>query len=81
MDYDRDGHLDLFVSHYIDFDLVTAPVPGGLIGLANRKAFPSPVVHEDSRRDSALLYHNNGDGTFSEVTKQAGITNQDRATE
>lgn len=72
VDYDRDGHLDLFVSHYIKFDLHTAPDPGSnpycmFMGL-QVNCGPHGLVGE-----SCSLYHNNGDGTFTEVTEKSGV--------
>ena len=71
LDYDKDGHLDLFVGNYIDLDLKTTPTPDeanctykGIIvacgppGLDGGKNF---------------LYHNKGNGTFEDVSKKAGM--------
>jgi hypothetical protein len=72
VDYDRDGRLDLFISRYLDMDLATAPTPG-----ANRGCFYKNVPVNCGPRglkgDTCALYHNNGDGTFTEVTEKAGI--------
>ena len=38
LDYNRDGHLDLFVANYVDFDLATAPKPSAQVPLAPTKA-------------------------------------------
>lgn len=68
IDYDNDGKLDLIVSNYCDWAAGTDPVCGGL-GSADRK-----YCHPDMyRAEPILLYHNNGDGTFTEVSAQAGL--------
>jgi hypothetical protein len=72
IDYDRDGKLDLFVSNYLDFDIRRAQKPGenenckfkNIAVNCGPRGLP-PGLHS--------LFHNNGDGTFSDVTKAAGI--------
>ncbi len=71
-DYDRDGWLDLFVSNYVDLDLGKTPAPGanqfcewkGIAVMCGPRGLP--LGHN-------VLYHNNGDGTFSDVSERAGI--------
>ena len=72
VDYDRDGYVDLFVSNYLKFDLKTAPKPGAN---ANCKWMDVPVNCGPRGLPFARhsLYRNNGDGTFSDVSKRAGI--------
>jgi hypothetical protein len=72
VDYDRDGNLDLFVANYIDLDLKTAPVPesGPCLYKGVMVACGPPGLN--GGRD--ILYHNNGDGTFTDVSEQSGIT-------
>jgi enediyne biosynthesis protein E4 len=72
LDYDRDGHLDLFVSNYIRLDLQHAPVPGQN-STCNWKGIPVNCGPRGLPTGKHILYHNNGDGTFTNVTKQAGI--------
>ncbi|MGA2004227.1 MAG: CRTAC1 family protein [Terriglobales bacterium] len=72
LDYDRDGHLDLFVSNYIRFDLQHAPVPGQN-STCTWKGIPVNCGPRGLPTGSHVLYHNNGDGTFTDVTKKAGI--------
>jgi hypothetical protein len=71
LDYDRDGKLDLFVANYIDLDLKTAPVPesGPCLYKAVMVACGPPGLSGDSN----ILYHNNGDGTFTDVSDASGI--------
>jgi len=71
VDYDRDGHLDLFVANYIDLDLATAPVPesGPCLYKAVMVACGPPGLSGGKN----ILYHNNGDGTFTDVSESAGI--------
>ena len=71
VDYDRDGHLDLFVANYIDMDLATAPVPesGPCLYQGVMVACGPPGL----RGGKNILYHNNGDGTFTDVSETAGI--------
>ncbi len=72
LDYDRDGYLDLFVANYIDFDLKSAPVPesGPCLFKGVRVACGPPGLPGGKN----ILYHNNGDGTFTDVSEKAGIT-------
>jgi hypothetical protein len=72
VDYDRDGYLDLFVSHYIDLDLATTPV-GGANRYCKYKDVPINCGPLGLKKDFCTLYHNNGDGTFTDVTEKAGI--------
>jgi len=71
VDYDRDGHLDLFVANYIDLDLATAPVPesGPCLYKGVMVACGPPGLNGGKN----ILYRNHGDGTFSDVTAKAGI--------
>ena len=73
LDYDRDGKLDLFVANYIDLDLATAPVPesGPCLYKGVMVACGPPGLNGGKN----LLYHNNGDGTFSDVSEASGILN------
>jgi len=71
VDYDRDGKLDLFVANYIDFDLKTAPVPES--GPCLNKGVMVACGPPGLEGDTDILYHNNGDGTFTDVTEPAGI--------
>ena len=73
LDYDRDGRLDLFVSNYIRFDPQHAPVPGQN-ATCTWKGIPVNCGPRGLPTGRHLLYHNNGDGTFTDVTKQAGIS-------
>jgi hypothetical protein len=68
IDYDNDGHLDLMVSNYCDWTAGDDPICGGLNN-ADR-AYCHPDMY---RAEPILLYHNNGDGTFTEVSAQAGL--------
>ncbi|MDP9337358.1 MAG: CRTAC1 family protein [Acidobacteriota bacterium] len=71
VDYDRDGRLDLFVANYIDLDLATAPVPES--GPCNYKGMLVACGPPGLNGGKNILYHNNGDGTFSDVSQAAGI--------
>jgi hypothetical protein len=71
LDYDKDGHLDLFVGNYIDFDVKTAPLPedAGCAYKGISVACGPPGLLGGKN----LLYRNNGDGTFTDVSQKAGI--------
>ncbi len=72
VDYNRDGHLDLFISNYIRFDLAKAPVPGAA-STCNWKGIPVNCGPRGLPTGRHLLYRNNGDGTFTDVTRESGI--------
>jgi len=72
IDFNRDGHLDLFVANYVDFDLSTAPAPGEGIS-CNWKGVPVMCGPRGLRGSKNILYENRGDGTFADVTTRAHI--------
>ena len=71
VDYDRDGDLDLFVSNYCHFDFDSAPKPG--MQTCNWKGVPVHCGPRGLPFSRHSLYRNNGDGTFREVSEEAGI--------
>ena len=72
VDYNRDGHLDLFVANYLGFDPGKAPKPGQT---ANCRWMAMPVTcgPRGFPYGQHSLYRNNGDGTFSDVSVAAGV--------
>ncbi|MBC7926155.1 MAG: CRTAC1 family protein, partial [Bryobacteraceae bacterium] len=72
IDYDRDGKLDLFVSNYLKFDLKTMPLPGARKD-CNWKGLPVNCGPRGLELEVCSLYHNNGDGTFTDVSEKSGI--------
>jgi enediyne biosynthesis protein E4 len=72
VDYDRDGHLDLMVANYVGFDLASTPAPGERVNCL-WKGVPVMCGPQGLPTASNILYHNRGDGTFEDVTKQAHI--------
>jgi hypothetical protein len=72
VDYNRDGHLDLFVSNYVRFSFEHAPAPGES-STCNWKGIPVNCGPRGLPTGRHSLYRNNGDGTFTDVTKPAGI--------
>jgi hypothetical protein len=73
IDYDRDGKLDLFVANYLKFDLNSAPEPGKGAN-CTWKGIPVNCGPKGLPTDTNLLYHNNGDGTFSDVSDSSGVS-------
>src|SRR5690606_10298502 len=68
VDYNRDGHLDLYVVRYVDWSFETNPYCG------NRLPGYRSYCHPDEFQGVPdLLYRNNGDGTFTDVSEMAGI--------
>ncbi len=73
VDYDRDGYLDLFVAHYINFDPAKTPRPGesaqctwkGISVVCGPRGLPGETMS---------LYHNDGHGHFTDVSEKAGIS-------
>ncbi len=76
VDIDGDGHLDLFVANYLKFDPATTPKPG-----ANPYCFYRGIAVNCGPRglpfDRNILYRNNGDGTFTDISEESGIAAPD----
>src|ERR1051325_3984295 len=76
-DYDGDGRLDLFVSGYVKFDIDNPPTPsssqtkGKNCGSRGQSGMCGPrgLVGEQDH-----LFHNNGDGTFTDVSAKTGVS-------
>ena len=72
IDYDRDGKLDLFVNHYVAFDPDKIPIRG-VNPSCNRGGVPVFCGPGGLPQEPCRLYHNNGDGTFTDVSERSGI--------
>lgn len=72
-DYDLDGHLDLFVPGYLDFN-IAAPEFKTCEYRGVKVHACGPLGYRGAPN---ALYRNNGDGTFTEVTSKAGVTDAD----
>jgi len=68
IDYDNDGLLDLFVANYLDW----SPENSRVCGAPGRRLSCPPSMYKG---EPNLLYHNNGDGTFTDVSAATGIAN------
>ena len=78
VDYDRDGKLDLFVTNYVDqgpdFRLLPQPGSGQF---CQYKGIPTACGPRGLGSGRNYLYHNNGDGTFTDVSAAAGVVLHD----
>lgn len=72
IDFDRDGHLDLFVANYLEFDFARIPKPGENPN-CNWKGIPVNCGPRGLPPGRNWLYRNNGDGTFTDVSDKSGI--------
>jgi enediyne biosynthesis protein E4 len=72
VDYDRDGRLDLMVANYVDFDLSSAPAPGERASCV-WKGVPVMCGPRGLPGAKNILYHNQGNGKFEDVTAKAKI--------
>ncbi len=75
-DYDGDGRLDLFVPGYVHYDLASQPASGGkdvsysFCQFRGEKVMCGP---RGLKGEPDHLFHNNGDGTFTDVSEKAGV--------
>ena len=72
LDYDRDGNLDLFVCNYIQLDPAKTSAAGDAPN-CQWKGIPVMCGPRGLTGDTNVLYRNNGDGTFTDVSQKAGI--------
>ena len=79
-DYDGDGRLDLYVTGYVHFDRDNLPIAGSkAVGYAQCQYRGEPVNcgPRGLKGEPDHLFHNNGDGTFTDVTVKAGVEDKD----
>src|SRR5262245_47402951 len=76
-DYDKDGRLDLYVARYVDFDLAKAPRPGSAKNCFY-SGFPVMCGPRGLAGAQDILFHNEGDGRFRDVTEKAGDLDKGR---
>lgn len=73
VDYDNDGKLDLMVANYVAFDFKNLP-EFGKGRLCQYKGIPVQCGPRGLPGDGDTLYHNEGNGTFTDVTRKAGVS-------
>jgi len=71
-DYDGDGFVDLMASRYVEFDLKNLP-KFGVGATCHYRGIPVQCGPRGMKGVGDSLYHNNGDGTFTDVSKSAGV--------
>ncbi len=72
LDYDKDGDLDLFVSNYVDFDIKKIPAKG-TNQYCQWKGIPVMCGPRGLPGGTNILYQNNGNGTFMDVSEKSGV--------
>ena len=75
-DYDHDGRLDLFVAGYVKIDVDHPPTPGSAAvngQFCQYRGKPTMCGPRGLPGERDFLFHNNGDGTFTEVAVKAGV--------
>lgn len=80
-DYDGDGLLDLYVAGYVHFDRANLPVSGSKAVGYSFCQYRGVAVNCGPRGlqgEPDHLFHNNGDGTFTDVTEKAGVEDKNR---
>lgn len=80
-DYDGDGFLDLFVAGYIAFDIHNPPIAGTKqVSFVNCGYHGAPVMcgPKGLRGERDHLFHNNGNGTFTDVSDKLGVGDENR---
>jgi hypothetical protein len=75
-DYDNDGFVDLFVSGYVDLDLNNLPDPG-TNQYCRYRGLPVNCGPRGLKGAGDYLFHNNGNGTFTEVGAKAGVSDKE----
>src|SRR6202048_5031402 len=76
-DYDNDGWVDLFVSHYVDLNLSNLPAFGSM-KTCKYHGIDVQCGPRGLKGSPDNLYHNNGDGTFTDVSKKSGVDDPER---
>ncbi len=78
-DYDGDGRLDLFVPGYVHYEIENPPAPGSAalrFSYCQFRGFSVMCGPRGLKGEPDHLFHNNGDGTFSDVSKKAGVADE-----
>jgi hypothetical protein len=73
VDFNRDGNLDLFVSNYLKFDPKVIP-PTGKSDICKFKGVPVNCGPRGLHAETSMLYRNNGNGTFTDISLSSGIS-------